>query len=228
MAAVGATVAPVVLDEDSPFRLVARDYHYAASKRAAEELVLEAGRSRAKVMVLNPGMMFGPGDERLTSTLPVAEYLQGLMRFYPEGGMSFCDVRDVADAFVSALDRGRLGRRYIVAGANWSYRRLFETLQEITGLHRTWSAAWPLTYGVGWMSELAAGIRAHRFEGLNRTVARYARLFNYADSSRAGRELGYQPRDFRVTLRDTVADHRARDLRGGQSPGAAGVRASAS
>jgi dihydroflavonol-4-reductase len=220
VAAVGATVAPVVLDEEAPFRLVATDYHYAASKRAADELVLAAGRRGAEVMVLIPGMMFGPGDLRLTSTLPVAEYLQGQMRFHPEGGMSFCDVRDVAAAFVNAVDQGRPGRRYIVAGANWSYRQLFDTLEQLTGLHRTWPAPWPLTYGVGWLSEAIAVMNPHRFEGLNRSVARHARLFNYVDSGRARRELGYRPRDLRTTLRDTIDDLVARGVaRGGMQSG---------
>src|SRR5215831_13601410 len=95
VAAVGATVAPIVLDENAPFRLVTPRYHYSNSKRSAEELALAKAQDGADVVVLNPGMMFGPGDVRFTSTLPVLEYLRGQMRFYPEGGMSFCDVRDV-------------------------------------------------------------------------------------------------------------------------------------
>ena len=88
---------------------------YGYSKLVSEtELKELAGRLR--VIILNPSVVLGPGSERIESVLRMARFLPVLpMISYVN---SFVDVRDVAQAVVLALTKGRSGERYIVTAEN--------------------------------------------------------------------------------------------------------------
>jgi dihydroflavonol-4-reductase len=181
-------------------------YPYVESKRESEQLAFQFAREGLDVCVLLPGNVLGPGDTNGTSTRLVNGYLEGRMRFYLRGGLSFADVRDVAAAYVAALQRGQKGEAYLLAGVNLSYGELFDQLAELTRLPRALPAPWPMAEFSAWWSDLASMYWEHPFEELNSSVIQYGNLFNYCDCSKAARELGYQTRPFADTLRDTVMD----------------------
>jgi len=51
-------------------------------------------------------MMLGPGDIRLRSTSTVLSFLHRKLPFTPCGGVSFVDIRDAAEAFKAAMEKG--------------------------------------------------------------------------------------------------------------------------
>lgn len=206
----GSTLEPVARDERARVAPRAGDSAYVESKWLGEEVALAMAARGADIVVLNPGLVLGPGDVSLRGTRFVSYYLQGLLRFHPGGGMSFCDVRDVAAVYVSALERGRAGERYLLAGINLGYGQLLAELRRLTGLHPTWPLPWPAALGLAFASELASTFLEHPLEELNLSVAGPAQRFIFADVGKAVAELGYRPRDFRITLADTVADHLSR------------------
>ena len=67
----------------------------------------EALKGRAPIIFLRPSMLYGPGDERLTSTLLLFHIMRGSLRTRSAGGISFVDVRDCAKAFVKVMLDGR-------------------------------------------------------------------------------------------------------------------------
>jgi dihydroflavonol-4-reductase len=207
---VGSTAEPVARDERAWADARVGGSAYVESKRAGEQVALALAAEGADVVVLNPGNALGPGDARLTGTRFVSHYLQGTLRFYLHGGMSFCDVRDVAAAYVSALERGRSGERYLLAGVNLSYGQLFSELWRLTGLHRPWPLPWPAALGMALTSEMASAFFEHPLEDLNLSVVGAGQRFTFADVGKAVRELGYRVRDFRATLTDTLVDHLSR------------------
>jgi dihydroflavonol-4-reductase len=212
VAAIGSTPEPDVLDEASPYHQVVAGYDYADSKVQAEQLVLEAAASGLDAVILNPGTMFGPGDWNLTSTRMVLHYLLGQYRAYSTGGMSFCDVRDVAAAYARAVVSGRRGERYVLAGVNLSYRELLEKLSAITGLPRPIAVPSALLRASANVSDFAAALFPHPFEEFTTASASYGLKFNFCSSAKAERELGYRIRPFEQTLADTIRDLSARNL----------------
>jgi dihydroflavonol-4-reductase len=184
----------------------ATEFGYAGSKLRAEQQALLSAARGHHIVVMNPGLLLGPGDLQDGSTRPVAQYLRREMPFCLGGGISIADVRDVADAYVAALSKGSSGRRYLLGSHNLTYAQLFQSLSTITGLPtvapvpRYMAAPW------GVWSEWSAMLSPHRFEELNSISVKYASMFNYCDSSSAITDLGYRARPLEVTLRDTVVD----------------------
>lgn len=75
------------------------------------------GGGGLEVVMVNPAGIVGPGPWAgggFDSTL--RDLLRGRLPLVPPGGMSLTYVGDAADAHLAALDRGRPGERYIVAG----------------------------------------------------------------------------------------------------------------
>jgi dihydroflavonol-4-reductase len=212
VAAIGASRTRRLLDESAVWGPEGQGYAYLEAKHEAEGIVLGHARAGMNVVILNPGMILGPGDVYITSTRYVLEYLRGRSRFYPRGGLSFCDVREVAKAHVAALTRGRAGERYILAGQNVSHREAFETLHRVGGGPRPLPIPYPLLWLAAALSELAAWVRPHGLEELNRGVIRSGRMWHHFDPAKARRELDYVVRPFDETARDTVRDLTARGL----------------
>jgi dihydroflavonol-4-reductase len=209
IATIGVTEGPAVLDETSSADAPAVSFAYVDSKCRGERLALESARRGLDVVVLNPGIVLGPGDVYLTSTRIVADYLRGWLLLHPGGGAAFCDVRDVARAHVAALGAGVSGERYITAGTNLTFAELFRRLCHMTGLH----PVWPLPWGFNEMAAVS-GVAAMGFPGLEGALeaARYGQFFNFCDSTKAAEVLGYTARDLSITLADTIRDHLRRGV----------------
>jgi len=212
ISAVGFTAEPVVANEQAEYRTQSPPYPYGESKWQGELLALAMAKDGLDVVVLNPGTMFGPGDVHFTSTRMVLEYLRGRLRLVPKGGVSYCDVRDVAKAHVAALTAGRRGERYIVAGHNLSLFDLLARLSDLTGLGRPGRLPPVLPAALALLSEGVARLVPHGLEEVNRAVVKHGALYNWVDSSRAERELGYRIRPLEESLRSTLKDFLSRGV----------------
>lgn len=212
ISAVGFTTEPTVSNEATPYQSQSPPYHYGESKRQGELLALEMAKDGLDAVVLNPGTMFGPGDVYFTSTRMVVEYLKGRLRFVPAGGASYCDIRDVAKAHVAALSMGERGQRYIVAGHNLTLHDFIARLSALTGLGGPKRLPPFLPTALALLSEGIAKIAEHGLEEVNRVVVKHGALFNWVDSSKAERELGYRIRPLEDSLRDTLRDFLARGV----------------
>lgn len=211
--AIGGTKRGEVLTEGSPFPNAALRSDYVRAKRAAEEVAL-AARDR-DIVVTNPGYLFGP-DDPVPSVMGdfCVRFWRGHLGVPPVGGISTCDVRDVAAGHLLAAECGTAGRRYILAGENVRWAALFAALARAAGLRALFPTfpvpIWP------WVGSVlaTAGVLASTVTGgrpfLTHEVVRMSRLRWFVSSDRARVELGYSCRPLADTLSDAFAWHAAR------------------
>ncbi|MET0649381.1 MAG: NAD-dependent epimerase/dehydratase family protein [Pyrinomonadaceae bacterium] len=211
MASTSGTVAvtdagDVLPDEEwpTPLDIVSR-WPYYASKVYQERVALEnfSGKGRRLVM-MNPSLLLGPGDERLSSTKVVLDFLARKIPTVPKGGLSFVDARDAAVAFRAAMEQGAHGERYLLGAANWTFDKFFGRLERITKVPAPFlSLPSKLTLaGARGISSLYKHWKlAPPVEPAEIEMAEY---FWYLDASKARAELGFDPRDPQETLLDTV------------------------
>jgi dihydroflavonol-4-reductase len=193
-------------EEDLPPLEVVGRWPYYLSKIYEEKLVLEHARKhQLPVVVLNPSLLLGPGDDRLSSTWTVMKFLQRDLPAMPGGGMSFVDVRDAADAFVAALDRGEVGGKHLM-GVNMTMSEFFGRLERISGVPAP-RLRLPSKVNVAGARILERLAEARgREPALDAASADIAEHWFWVDSRKAERELGFAPRDPQETLQDTVLD----------------------
>ena len=200
IAAVGYSSDGQPIDEEAPNNFVPLKLLYHESKRLAEEEALDARRYGVKVVIVNPGVLYGPRSLEHTFGHTMLELAQRRIPGHPSGGISVADVEDVAHGIASALKRGSDGQRYLLAGHNVSYKDLFERQANILGVPYDGK---PIPAFV-----LAAMARAFelrsRFTGkeprLNVDNAKIAPLRMWYDSGKAHMELGYRFRPLEETF----------------------------
>lgn len=176
---------------------------YVTTKREAESVVCEAAAAGLEASIVNPGFMLGPWDWKPTSGRMVVAVATQWTRLAPSGGLSACDVRDVADAIITALERGQPGRRYILAGHNLTYLELWRRIAAVTGGTVPWMRLGPLQrISVGLFGDLRARLTGVETD-VNSAAIGLSSLCNFYSSQRAQAELGYQIRPIEESIRDS-------------------------
>ena len=212
MASTSGTIAvtedgEVVPDETypQPLEIIAR-WPYYASKSYQEMAALERFNGKGlRLVIMNPSLLLGPGDDRLSSTKVILDFMSRKIGAVPTGGVSFVDVRDVANAFRVGMKRGRHGERYLMGAANWTFSKFFGRLERLTKVSSP-KIALPSRLAVGGAKlvdslfkqwDLASPVEPGAIE--------MAQYFWYLNCAKASRELAFKPRDPGETLHDTVS-----------------------
>jgi dihydroflavonol-4-reductase len=178
---------------------------YVITKREAERVVLDQVGRGLDAVIVNPGFMLGPWDWKPSSGRMLLEVAAGKGLFAPRGWFSLCDVRDVAQGITAAIERGRAGRRYILAGVTFSYVDAWRLFAQATGARRPWCRAGPVMLRLaGWSGDLRARLTGREPE-VNSGAIALARLPKSYTSARAENELGYRIRPTEETIRDAWA-----------------------
>lgn len=203
---IGVSKREEILDETAPYaEEIVAGWPYYASKIFQERLAFEHGeRLGIEVVAVNPSLLLGPGDRRLSSTGDVRRFLKKQIPTIPDGGVSFVDARDAAQATANALDKGRAGERYLLGGPNWTTKEFFARLGRVANINPP-----RLKLPPSW-NKLGASLveELYRWRGkeppIERISVEMAEHYWWIDSSKAERELGFSARDPQLTLVDTV------------------------
>lgn len=178
---------------------------YVITKREAEQVVLGLVAKGLQASIVNPGFMLGPNDWKPSSGKMLISVACGWGLFVPTGGNCFCDVRDVADGILAALERGQPGRRYILGGENLTYRQAWRTFAEASGGTPPVFPLGPMArYGAGYVGDFVAMLTRHEplVNSAATAIAAQKRCFS---SARAEAELGYRVRPVRESATDAWA-----------------------
>jgi dihydroflavonol-4-reductase len=188
-----------------PLEIIAR-WPYYASKSYQEMAALEGFSGKGlRLVIMNPSLLLGPGDDRLSSTKLVLDFMARKIGAVPTGGISFVDVRDAAQAFRSAMKKGRHGERYLLGVANWTFDRFFGRLERLTKISAP-RFALPAKVMVTGSQIVDSLFRQWKFASpVEPGAIEMAQYFWYLNCARASRELGFRPRDPGETLHDTVS-----------------------
>ena len=109
--------------------------HYGRSKFLAEKEVLRVYREKGlPVVILNPGVVIGPGDLK-TFGRTIIELLNGKLKakLFEESIIPLVYIDDVIEGHMLAAAKGRAGEKYILVGDNVSIAGVFKLINEITG-----------------------------------------------------------------------------------------------
>lgn len=193
-----------LLDEER--ELVREDgFAYDRSKADGERTVLKAAREEGfDAVVLSPTAIIGPMDPE--PGLLGQAFLQlyhGKIPALVPGGYDMIDVRDLVEAAISAIDRGRKGEKYMISGKWHSIGEIARIIERHTGrrLVKTEMPFWIATIGLPFIlaySKISGSVPLYTRESLIiiRTASRKI------SSAKAQRELGFRPRPVEATVTD--------------------------
>lgn len=215
VAAVGAVLrgrgvdrrAMTPADETLEFNLDHLRIPYIMTKHAAEiELRKLKQAGGPELVIVNPSIVVAPsrsGDDRGKARKRFRYKVMPRLDNY----LNLVDIRDLAPAIVAALEKGRDGERYILAGDNVTAVELIRMASSILRLK-------PIVIPI---PRLALNLSAHLAVAWNHLSGRNKQSFypdlvsmldyDWAwDSSKARAELGFNPRPLKQTLTDILSN----------------------
>ena len=188
-----------------PLEIVSR-WPYYASKAYQEMAALERFNGKGlRLIIMNPSLLLGPGDDRLSSTKVILDFMAKKIGAVPTGGVSFVDARDAAETFRMAMKKGRHGERYLLGSANWTFNKFFGRLERLTKISAP-RFALPSKLAITGAQLVDSFFKQWDLTSpVEPGSIEMAQYFWYLNCSKAARELNFRPRDPGETLHDTVA-----------------------
>jgi nucleoside-diphosphate-sugar epimerase/N-acetylglutamate synthase-like GNAT family acetyltransferase len=173
--------------------------------QAHYEVAVPMIRAGLPLVIVQPGVVYGPGDPSVIGSL-LRQYLRRTLPIRPHGA-AFCwgHVDDTAHGHVLAMDQGQPGESYIIAGPPHTLEEALEIAEQITGIRPPWLRPPAVVLRV-----LAAAASAvERVVPLPQTYTgetlRIAAGATYLGSSeKAQQELGFRARPLEDGLRETL------------------------
>jgi nucleoside-diphosphate-sugar epimerase len=176
--------------------------------RAPKEALQKRG---APVIIVQPGLITGPGDRS-----PHIQVLNMFLGRWPvmlgaRSGMTLAHVDDIAEGHVLAMQTGRAGETYVLAGEAITYKQLFEMCEQLTGIPaaKLWLPGW----AAGALSAPVRLLEAVGIQGAfpSEGLAALNDYTYWATAQKAQQQLGWKRRPLDETLREVLAY-----LRGGE------------
>lgn len=195
-----------VVDETfpQPVDLLARWAYYASKYYQERTAIANFDGEGRRLVIMNPSLLLGPDDERLSSTKPVLDFLGRKVPYCPSGGLNFVDARDAAAAFISALEKGGHQEKYLLGAENMTFEQFFGRLERLSGVSAPSLKVPKKLAMVG--STFISSIYKNwsKPSPVMPNEVEQAEHFWYFDSTKAIDELGFSPRDPQETLNDTI------------------------
>jgi dihydroflavonol-4-reductase len=194
---------PAVEDTPVIFKKIAGLYK--KSKYLAEQAALDCAAEGVPVVIVNPAAPIGPRDIKPTPTgAMIRDAAMGRMPAYVETGLSVVHVDDCAAGHLLALERGRIGERYILGGDNVPMGEVLGMIDTVMGQprRRMRLPIGPLV-PAAFIAEQIARMTGKE-PRLTRDHLKMARKLMYFSSAKAEAELGYTHRPAIEAVEDAV------------------------
>jgi nucleoside-diphosphate-sugar epimerase len=166
------------------------------------EPLIQAG---LPLVIALPGVVYGPGDPSSIGRA-FADYLKRRLPLVPSG-TAYCwaHVEDVAQAHILAMEKGKAGESYIIAGAPYTLEAVFALAEQMTGIPAPAFKSSPgmmraMAGLMGVVERIVPLPETYTGDGLRASAG----VTYLGDNGKARRELGYAPRAIEVGLRETL------------------------
>jgi dihydroflavonol-4-reductase len=197
-------------DEETAYNWGDLGVHYCDSKHRSEELVL--AESRIETLAVNPGIVFGERDLRVSASRMLVQARNGGPTVAPPGRTTVCTARDMVSGHLAALDRGRTGERYVLGGHTLSFLELFQRIAKIVdGRAPTRVAPRGVLVAFGLFKEWGA-LLSGKEPDFTRQLAEMSSRNRQYSSAKAERELGFSASELAPCLERTWAWLQKREL----------------
>jgi nucleoside-diphosphate-sugar epimerase len=123
----------ILMDETHTWNIRPERYPYGYAKYLAELEVQKEVALGLDAVIVNPGLVLGPGDIHRGSSSILLQVAKRKLGVSMEGGLNVVHLQDVVTGHIKALEYGRTGERYILGGENLTHTEFLKILARVTG-----------------------------------------------------------------------------------------------
>lgn len=202
--------------EDIPFNWHVSASGYIRARLEAEDLLLASCRDRGLPGVaLCVANTYGPQDYQPTPHNGMLwQIASGKQKVSVDVAQPTVDIRDVAQAALLAEQYGRTGERYIIANEFVGARDFYAMAVAESGHAIPRLLSYRVAYSMAWVVEHGMKLLGRKDNAFTTDAIYLANVFRELDNGKARRELHWNPRPLRDTVRDAVAWFASREAAG--------------
>lgn len=201
--ALGHVDPPARVNEKTPWNQEKSNY-YGWTKREAELEVWKGMQEGLRSLIVNPGVILGPGPWKQGSPSIYHKVQRGL-RFYPPSSIGIVSAVEVTRLTLKLLEKEAFKDSFILVQGHWDYKKLLGTLR--AALHgkpgRLLRLPLWLLRGISLIDSLQAGITGKPL-GLTREVIRSFSWPVQYNNQKAQDLLDYTYPDLQTDLMETA------------------------
>jgi nucleoside-diphosphate-sugar epimerase len=206
----GVYTSTLAINSDTKGKLVDETHHftgqhlseYDRTKAAAHDIANEFIAKGLPLVIVQPGLIYGPGDTSSVRT-SLINFLRGQLPMLPyETTLCWAHVDDIVDGHILAMEKGKIGESYHICGEPYKLYDAYQLASKVSGKRA------PMGVSPNLMKAMSALVKpldailpeSYTSEGL-RIIAGVTYI---GDNSKAKRELGFDPRPVSAGWAETV------------------------
>ncbi len=169
------------------------------------EVAVPMMKNGLPLVIVQPGAVYGPGDKSLIAET-FTQFLKGRLPMVPkETAFCWAHVDDIAHAHILAMEKGRVGQSYIIAGPCHTLEETLTMASKISGkkVPRI-RVGPPVLRGMAALMSVVEKIIPLPPSYTSESLRVSAGSTYLGDNSKARTELGYAPRALEQGLRETL------------------------
>ena len=206
----GVYTSTLAVNSDTKGKLVDETYHftgqhlseYDRTKAAAHDIAKEFISNGLPLVIVQPGLIYGPGDTSSVRT-SLINFLRGQLPMLPyETTLCWAHVDDIVDGHILAMEKGKIGESYHICGEPYKLYDAYQLAGKVSGKRAPLGVS---PYLMKAMSVLVKPLDAILPESYTSEGLRIIAGVTYiGDNSKAKRELGFAPRPVSAGWAETV------------------------
>jgi len=149
IAAIGKPILSKEITESNEWNVEQNNYGYAITKYGAEIEVWRASQEGVNVVIVNPGLILGPGFWHDGPGKLFSNMYNGF-KFYTEGITAFVGVVDVVAIMMRLMNSTIVNKRYILVSENDSFKNVFFAISDGLNKKRPAIKATKFLSGIAW------------------------------------------------------------------------------
>jgi dihydroflavonol-4-reductase len=192
----------VHIDEETPWEDSDKMSAYARSKYLSEQEVWKGIEQGLNAVIVNPSIVFGPGDWSRSSPKMFYTIWKGL-RFYTAGSNSFVDVRDVCRAMIGLMESNISGERFILTSENLPFRNVFNLIADNLNKKRPSLRVTRLMGEIAWLVNILFSIITGKPPLITKETARTGQKRIFVSNEKIRKRLNFEFIPIEQSVKDT-------------------------
>ena len=149
IASLGRTAGQEWYSEKDTWKTSKQNSYYAITKYTAEHEVWRGTEEGLESVMVNPGVILGPGEMHKSSGTLFGTIYKGL-KYYTKGTNGFVDARDVSRSIIQLVQSDISKERYLCVGENLPFKTFFELVADSLNKKAPSKLAKPWLTGIVW------------------------------------------------------------------------------
>lgn len=208
----GVYTSTLAINSDTQGALRDETFHYKGThiseydrtKAAAHDIALEFIREGLPLVIVMPGLVYGPGDTSSVRTT-IHNLLKGKLPMIPKvSAYSWAHVEDIAQAHYAAMQQGRAGESYIICGPSHTLEEGIRMACKATGARMPMLAPPGMLRAMSVLMGVIEKVIPVPPDYTSEGLRVFGGVTYLGNNAKARKELGYQPRSLEAGWVPTV------------------------